>query len=120
MRTSAVRSRLALKADKNNNYRYHDFNYCFLLGTRIFNPDAYCQLCDKEFCNKYFLRTHKANKHGVYETICDEKTAESTNTAPLMSTLPNTVKEELPPFGPEMFDKISRSSPTSKFALWNF
>ncbi|OXA52507.1 uncharacterized protein LOC118436025 [Folsomia candida] len=33
---------------------------------RIFNPEAYCDLCNKEFCNKYFLKTHKANKHGVY------------------------------------------------------
>ncbi|XP_059610775.1 uncharacterized protein LOC132257762 [Phlebotomus argentipes] len=35
---------------------------------RIFNPEAYCDLCNKEFCNKYFLKTHKANKHGIYES----------------------------------------------------
>ncbi|CAG0879803.1 unnamed protein product [Cyprideis torosa] len=34
---------------------------------RIFNPEAYCDLCNKEFCNKYFLKTHKANKHGIYQ-----------------------------------------------------
>ncbi|XP_067642564.1 uncharacterized protein [Eurosta solidaginis] len=34
---------------------------------RIFNPEAYCDLCNKEFCNKYFLKTHKANKHGIYD-----------------------------------------------------
>jgi hypothetical protein len=33
---------------------------------RIFNHEAYCELCNKEFCNKYFLKTHKANKHGIY------------------------------------------------------
>jgi hypothetical protein len=33
---------------------------------QIFNPEAYCGLCNKEFCNKYFLKTHKANKHGIY------------------------------------------------------
>lgn len=33
---------------------------------KIFNPEAYCELCNKEFCNKYFLKTHKANKHGIY------------------------------------------------------
>ncbi|XP_039966645.1 uncharacterized protein LOC120778742 [Bactrocera tryoni] len=34
---------------------------------RIFNPEAYCDLCNKEFCNKYFLKTHRANKHGIYD-----------------------------------------------------
>lgn len=33
---------------------------------QIFNIEAYCKLCNKEFCNKYFLKTHMANKHGVY------------------------------------------------------
>lgn len=33
---------------------------------QIFNPEAYCDQCNKEFCNKYFLKTHKANKHGVF------------------------------------------------------
>ncbi|XP_063218728.1 uncharacterized protein LOC134528990 [Bacillus rossius redtenbacheri] len=36
------------------------------LPVRVFNPEAFCQLCNKEFCNKYFLKTHKANKHGIY------------------------------------------------------
>ncbi|XP_013409116.1 uncharacterized protein LOC106172777 [Lingula anatina] len=36
-------------------------------GNRIFHPEAYCGLCDREFCNKYFLKTHKANKHGIFE-----------------------------------------------------
>ena len=34
-------------------------------GSKIFHVDAYCYLCKKEFCNKYFLRTHLANKHKV-------------------------------------------------------
>ncbi|KAG5313835.1 ZN516 protein, partial [Acromyrmex insinuator] len=36
------------------------------MPVKIFNPDAYCDMCNKEFCNKYFLKTHKANKHGIY------------------------------------------------------
>ncbi|RZF38793.1 hypothetical protein LSTR_LSTR008163 [Laodelphax striatellus] len=36
---------------------------------RIFNPEAFCDLCNKEFCNKYFLKTHKANKHGIYADV---------------------------------------------------
>lgn len=35
--------------------------------SHIFHPDAYCDICDREFCNKYFLKTHKANKHGIYD-----------------------------------------------------
>ena len=29
------------------------------------DPEAYCFLCKKEFCSKYFLRTHKLNMHGM-------------------------------------------------------
>uniref|UniRef100_A0A914E5T2 C2H2-type domain-containing protein n=1 Tax=Acrobeloides nanus TaxID=290746 RepID=A0A914E5T2_9BILA len=29
------------------------------------NKDSYCELCDKNFCNRYFLRTHKMKKHGI-------------------------------------------------------
>ena len=36
-------------------------------ASRIFHQDAYCDLCDREFCNKYFLKTHMANKHGIYD-----------------------------------------------------
>lgn len=31
----------------------------------VINADAFCEICCKEFCNKYFLRTHKINKHGI-------------------------------------------------------
>jgi len=27
-----------------------------------------CDICNKQVCNKYFLRTHKAKVHGIYET----------------------------------------------------
>ncbi|XP_055377040.1 uncharacterized protein LOC129609160 [Condylostylus longicornis] len=46
---------------------------------RIFNPEAYCDLCNKEFCNKYFLKTHKANKHGIYDPVTSS--SDSTGTA---------------------------------------
>ncbi|KAH8360324.1 hypothetical protein KR200_001872 [Drosophila serrata] len=41
---------------------------------RIFNPEAYCELCNKEFCNKYFLKTHKANKHGIFDPVGEPNT----------------------------------------------
>ncbi|XP_018914884.2 LOW QUALITY PROTEIN: uncharacterized protein [Bemisia tabaci] len=47
---------------------------------RIFNPEAFCNLCNKEFCNKYFLKTHKANKHGIYSESLSGNPLESLNT----------------------------------------
>ncbi|KAI1707020.1 zinc finger, C2H2 type [Ditylenchus destructor] len=37
--------------------------------------DSYCEICDKQLCNRYFLKTHKQKKHGIYE---DGSTAGST------------------------------------------
>ncbi|CAF0843745.1 unnamed protein product [Adineta steineri] len=34
---------------------------------RVFHADAFCGICRKEFCNKYFLKTHLANKHGIFD-----------------------------------------------------
>ncbi|XP_046835454.1 zinc finger protein 521 [Vespa crabro] len=48
---------------------------------RIFNPEAYCDLCNKEFCNKYFLKTHKANKHGIYVDSPGPNTTNDNNSA---------------------------------------
>lgn len=59
---------------------------------RIFNPEAFCNICNKEFCNKYFLKTHKANKHGVYCETKDSSPAAAdtnetlSNPVPLMFT----------------------------------
>ncbi|CAH1960730.1 unnamed protein product [Acanthoscelides obtectus] len=57
---------------------------------RIFNPDAYCEICSKEFCNKYFLKTHKANKHGIYTEISSSETSQ-TSTSITSVKLPNIV-----------------------------
>lgn len=50
---------------------------------RIFNPEAYCDLCNKEFCNKYFLKTHKANKHNIYESTSSTSASEPPSTSQL-------------------------------------
>ena len=47
----------------NNSGQQGGFNS---VQSRIFNLEAFCDLCNKEFCNKYFLKTHKANKHGIF------------------------------------------------------
>lgn len=31
--------------------------------------EAYCNLCERSFCNKYFLKTHFAKKHGGLSMI---------------------------------------------------
>ncbi|KAL3311479.1 hypothetical protein Ciccas_009940, partial [Cichlidogyrus casuarinus] len=36
-----------------------------------------CDICNKWICNKYFLRTHKANKHGIH----DGQPANATNSS---------------------------------------
>lgn len=35
------------------------------------DPEAYCELCQKEFCSKYFLRTHRQKIHGVSASKTD-------------------------------------------------
>ncbi|KAK9889114.1 hypothetical protein WA026_004385 [Henosepilachna vigintioctopunctata] len=60
---------------------------------KIFNPDAYCELCNKEFCNKYFLKTHKANKHGIYTDSLSESFS---NAIPSYVRIPTSVPSEIP------------------------
>ncbi|GBP04753.1 hypothetical protein EVAR_3696_1 [Eumeta japonica] len=31
----------------------------------VVNPEAFCEICCKEYCNKYFLKTHRERRHGV-------------------------------------------------------
>ena len=59
-------------------------------ASKIFHVDAYCYLCKKEFCNKYFLRTHLANKHKVFLNSNDLSTLSGAS----MSKLQNDLLEE--------------------------
>lgn len=43
----------------------------------VMNPKAFCEICCKEYCNKYFLRTHKMKRHGIF--IPDEKDKDMKN-----------------------------------------
>ncbi|KZC07458.1 PREDICTED: uncharacterized protein LOC107185902 [Dufourea novaeangliae] len=68
---------------------------------RIFNPDAYCDLCNKEFCNKYFLKTHKANKHGIYVDSPGPSAADNNIPGTLYpGSFPNNVVKLEPPATP--------------------
>lgn len=58
---------------------------------RIFNPEAFCDLCNKEFCNKYFLKTHKANKHGIYTDTATPNSMEPMSTLPIITYFSNNL-----------------------------
>ncbi|XP_037024940.1 uncharacterized protein LOC119066523 [Bradysia coprophila] len=62
---------------------------------RIFNPEAYCDLCNKEFCNKYFLKTHKANKHSIYDPIVSSADMPSTSQLTHMSQVFQLQQQQL-------------------------
>ncbi|CAF1462187.1 unnamed protein product [Adineta steineri] len=57
------------------------------IPTRIFHADAFCTICRKEFCNKYFLKTHLANKHGIFD---QQSVVPSVSTPNLSSLQGNT------------------------------
>lgn len=45
--------------------RESNFSVDKLKRLGVLNPEAFCELCCKEYCNKYFLRTHKLKRHGI-------------------------------------------------------
>ncbi|CAI6354168.1 unnamed protein product [Macrosiphum euphorbiae] len=59
-------------------------------SVQIFNPEAFCDQCNKEFCNKYFLKTHKANKHGVFSDSHSNSSSLDQLDKIKISTLPTT------------------------------
>ncbi|XP_041356763.1 uncharacterized protein LOC121373972 [Gigantopelta aegis] len=66
-------------------------------GSRIFHQDAFCELCEREFCNKYFLKTHKANKHGIYENSTSPFSMNSTSgSSPVSMVMPPEPPMQLP------------------------
>nr|CAH7748940.1 unnamed protein product [Callosobruchus chinensis] len=87
---------------------------------RIFNPDAYCEICSKEFCNKYFLKTHKANKHGIYSEISSSESSQMStsitsvklpNLVPPLETKPDTNVLALNPFCSIFTNSFSTQAP---------
>ena len=78
---------------------------------QIFNIEAYCKLCNKEFCNKYFLKTHMANKHGIYSD--PPPTTSSNGSGPRFEggALPSSMSIGPPPTS--MYDRNARFPYTS-------
>ncbi|CAF0847096.1 unnamed protein product [Didymodactylos carnosus] len=56
---------------------------------KIFHADAFCAICRKEFCNKYFLKTHLANKHGIFDQ--SSSPTATTTTTTLTDSPPNSL-----------------------------
>lgn len=47
-----------------------------------YDPEAYCEICKKEFCSKYFLKTHKQKIHGLrVDGASDSKSPSLTQTS---------------------------------------
>ncbi|ENN76840.1 uncharacterized protein LOC109538038 [Dendroctonus ponderosae] len=82
---------------------------------RIFNVDAYCGLCNKEFCNKYFLKTHKANKHGIYTDLI--ATEHQLPTTVNMTSTTSTMNLKLSTSVPSLDVSLKNESKTSINAL---
>lgn len=49
------------------------------------DPEAYCEICKKEFCSKYFLKTHRANIHGIKSSSSGSQSPEK-NDKPIFSS----------------------------------
>ncbi|KAL5969792.1 hypothetical protein TSMEX_002405 [Taenia solium] len=65
-----------------------------------------CDICNKWICNKYFLRTHKANKHGITDQAMVTPTSQAAGSAakgiaavPLDFSKPGKIQQLQPPLG---------------------
>ncbi|XP_014260783.1 uncharacterized protein LOC106673251 [Cimex lectularius] len=83
---------------------------------RIFNPEAFCDLCNKEFCNKYFLKTHKANKHGIYMENVSSNNVDNIPSLPMINYFSNNItnSNNLPMIN-YFSNNISGKKPTTPF-----
>ncbi|XP_031625946.1 uncharacterized protein LOC116342459 [Contarinia nasturtii] len=89
---------------------------------RIFNPEAYCDLCNKEFCNKYFLKTHKANKHNIYESATSSADTPTTSQLNQMSQVFQMHQQQMvaqqqlvsPKSPPQLIQQPQQSSTSSQ------
>ena len=58
--------------------------------------EAYCNLCERSFCNKYFLKTHLAKKHGELNLISPLSSNESTDPLIPATSLPSCANNDQP------------------------
>ncbi|CAF1009159.1 unnamed protein product [Rotaria sordida] len=68
--------------NNNNNNNNNDNNNTKTVEKK---SEDYCEICQKHFCNKYYLRKHKGECHGVY-TDYIKSLQKSTNETPVKTT----------------------------------
>ncbi len=51
--------------------------------------EAYCSLCERSFCNKYFLKTHFAKKHGELNMVSPLSLTENNDNVNVSLTPPS-------------------------------
>lgn len=58
--------------------------------------EAYCNLCERSFCNKYFLKTHFAKKHGELNLVSPLSLTETNDNGHPALTSPLSAGNDLP------------------------
>jgi hypothetical protein len=62
----------------------------------IKQQEVYCNLCERSFCNKYFLKTHFTKKHGVLNIISPSSSSTELNTNQSLSPSSSSPEQPLP------------------------
>ena len=76
--------------------------------------EAYCNLCERSFCNKYFLKTHMAKKHNILNNVSPLPSTEHNDS---MSLSPSTdQQQQQQPAVPLMVPTPPTAKPMDKFS----
>lgn len=70
-------------------------------GTPSSGNEDYCELCQKQFCNKYYLKKHKLDVHGV-TVITNSETATPNTPPPTMLAKANNINTKLAAASPQI------------------
>lgn len=88
--------------------------------------EAYCTLCERSFCNKYFLKTHFAKKHGVLNLASPSsdstknQSSPSSPAAPTTTTTTTTTDQPVPSIVSEDYCEVSVMKKFSLFQIHFF
>lgn len=70
-------------------------------GTPSSSSEDYCELCQKQFCNKYYLKKHKLDVHGVTVSANSETVTPNTP-PPTMLAKANSINTKLAAVSPQI------------------